>query len=68
MRKCKGIYQIFNGEDWVDKYFTRGLFHGFSVDYRELHNGVGIFPVAIVELEEGKIIVIPADNISFTDK
>ena len=68
MRKCKGTYQFFNGKDWIKKEFTRGLFHGFSVNYREVHNGVGIFPVAIVELEEGEVITIPADNITFTDK
>lgn len=68
MRKCKGSYQYLNGRNWETKEFFRGLFHGFSVDYKELHNGVGIFPVAIVELESGEIITIPANKIIFTDK
>lgn len=45
-----------------------GLFHGWSTDYEELRDGVGLFPVAIVELEHnGEIVTHPASYVQFAE-
>jgi len=45
----------------------KGHFHGFGVDFEESNVGVGSFSVAIVEIEGGKIITVPAEDIIFLD-
>ena len=65
MRKCKGRYYT-RIEGW--KEFEVGYFHCFSVQYEELGDGIGLYPVAIVELPDGRIIEPLADEIQFLDR
>lgn len=44
-----------------------GIFHGFSVEYEELRDGVGNYPVAIVELPGGKVETFLLNLIKFID-
>ena len=66
MRRCKGIKYIHSPE--TKKYepteFT-GVFRGWGVDYEELENGPGPFTCAIVELGNGEVKLIPAENLTF---
>lgn len=64
MRKCQGKY--YGGEGWKD--FEVGYFHCFSVQYEEMRDGIGVYPVAIVELPDGRIIEPLADEIQFLDR
>jgi hypothetical protein len=41
------------------------LFHCFSSDYEELNEGVGIYPVAIVEWPAGRVEAVPIHLIQF---
>lgn len=52
--------------DRVKKEFRvhQAYFHGFSIDY-EPTEGNAMFPVAIVELEDGTVGIALAENITF---
>lgn len=65
MRKCQGKYYT-RTEGW--KEFEVGYFHCFSVQYEELGDGIGLYPVAIVELPDGRIVEPLADEIQFLDR
>lgn len=41
-------------------------FHGFSISYEELNQGVGSFPVVIFETEDGKVDWCVLSNFKFT--
>ena len=41
------------------------IFHRFSIDYEELSGGTGTFPVAIVECQDGRVLLPRADMIRF---
>lgn len=65
MRKCKGrYYAVAVGY----KEFELGYFHCFSVQYEELGGGIGVYPVAIVELPDGTIVEPLAEDIRFLDR
>lgn len=64
MRKCQGKY--YGSEGWRD--FEIGYFHCFSVQYEELRDGIGVYPVAIVELPDGSVVEPLADEIQFLDR
>jgi len=54
-------------ENKTYEYFGTCL--GFSVDYEELNNGIGQFPVAIVEKDcNGRIELPYVKDIRFIDK
>lgn len=44
-----------------------GYFHRFSVDYEELQSGVGSYPVAIVEYNDGTVESIFLPLIQFME-
>lgn len=45
-----------------------GVFHGFSQDHEEYDNGPGMFPVAIVEFPDGRVIAKSLSTIQFMDR
>ena len=45
----------------------KAVFHCFSTAFEELRNGVGQFPAAIVEYENGTVETVFADRIRFLD-
>ena len=59
-RPCVVTY--LNGEE------SKAIFRAFSTDYEELNNGVGQYPVAIVELEDGSLDAVYVDQVRFTDR
>ena len=46
--------------------FENGEFLGFGVDYEEYENGFAQYTTAIVELQDGQVIVTSPENIQFT--
>ena len=59
-RPCKITYK--------DEGFAMGRFIAFTTDFMELQDGIGQYPVAIVELEDGTVQVVYAEQIQFTDR
>jgi hypothetical protein len=47
---------------------TQAIFHQFTTDYQELEGGVGNYPIALIELENGTVIGVPVDCITFVDR
>ena len=45
-----------------------GKFHCWTQDYEELGDSVGHYPAAIVETDDGKVLVCSAENLQFTDR
>ena len=45
-----------------------GYFEGWSSDYEELRDGIGIFPIAIVRKEDGTVASVSIDLIEFIDE
>lgn len=43
------------------------VFHEFGVDYEEFESGPGCFSIAIIELPDGKVLTVRADQIRFID-
>ena len=41
------------------------LFHGWGVNYEEFESGAGNFSTAIIELEDGTVKNIPAEQVRF---
>lgn len=71
MRRCKGKTNVYNFENrkWEELKFELGYFHQWSMSYEEFGDvGIGSYPIAIVELPDGKIITPCADNIQFLDE
>lgn len=68
LRKCKGKYYVRENFKYVTKYFSLGYFHQWGCDYEEFESGAGNYSVAIVELQDGKIIMPHARDITFIDK
>ena len=59
-------HKIENGKSFYDKELKgEALFHTWGIDYEELDRGVGNFSTAIIELPDGQIKLIPAENITF---
>ncbi|MDE7323074.1 MAG: hypothetical protein K2N73_10195 [Lachnospiraceae bacterium] len=64
IRRCKGTYF----EKGRKLSFEVGYFLSWGMDFEELAESVGHFPVAIVELPIGKVITPSAVDITFIDK
>lgn len=47
---------------------SKAVFRAFSTDYEELNDGVGLYPVAIVELEDGTLEAVYVEQVRFTDR
>lgn len=45
--------------------WKKGIFHGWSTDYEEFTTGPGLFPVAIIEDEEGGVHSVYAEFVRF---
>ena len=58
-----------DGKSYSEKVeIGRGVFHQFGVSYEEFEEGPGNFTTAIVEMPDGKVLNIYAENIRFLDK
>lgn len=44
---------------------TTGLFHGWGTDYEEYEGGPGNYTVAIVEMADGSVELVPAPLVKF---
>ena len=47
---------------------TVATFHQWGTSFTEYESGPANFPVAICELHDGRVMVVDADSIQFTDK
>ena len=56
LRRC-AVYSTYKKEP--GDYMYNGTLHGFSTEYEELQNGVGQYPVAIIENNEGELNTEP---------
>lgn len=55
-------------KDWTKEViYERATFHRFGEDYHELEGGIARFPVAVIELADGTVVMPPADRIQFLD-
>lgn len=64
LRPCKGIY-YYKGE----KSEVTGLFHGWASDYEEFCDyGPGNFTVALIELDDGRVLPCRPETIQFLDR
>ncbi len=53
----------------IEKIMSKeyGYFHEWGTDYEELQGGVGQFPIAIIEKDDGTIVTPHAELIKFVD-
>lgn len=63
-RKCRGKRYI-NGSF---QEFDKGTFLGFGINYEEFEAGPAQYTTAIVELEDGQVIITAPENIQFINK
>ena len=61
MRKCKGIYY----KTGKTINFTNGIFHGFFQEGASDGDDGEYYPVAVVELEDGKVVTVVASQLEF---
>lgn len=65
----KEVNVVVNGKYWDEKLgyvlFKDGEFCGFSTNYDE--DSLGQYPVALVKLPDGKMIIPRVEHIQFTD-
>lgn len=66
MRRCKAV-------TWENGYRSKqraveGLFHQWASNYEEFENGPGNFTVALIELDNGKIVECLSDTVVFLDR
>jgi len=59
-RPCKITYK--------DETTSMGRFIAFATDFMELQDGIGQYPVAIVELEDGTVQVVYVEQVQFMDR
>ena len=45
----------------------KGKLHGFGTDWEELNHGIGQFPVAIVEKDDGNLVAEPITLVRILD-
>jgi hypothetical protein len=53
---------------WTDPFTTEEtecIFHQFGCDYEEFEYGVGNFTTAVIELPDGTVKIVCADQIRF---
>lgn len=51
-----------------DESTMMGRFLSFSTDFEKLRDGIGQMPVALVELDNGEVKVVYAEQIQFMDR
>ncbi len=63
MRRCKA-------EVWKNRkiILVEGLFHQWASDFMEFETGLGNYTVALIELDDGRIVKGVADTVVFLDK
>ena len=47
---------------------SEAIFRAFGSEYEELNNGVGQYPVAIVELKDGSLQSVYVEQVRFVDR
>ena len=53
----------------LHKYETqKAYFHEWSIECEELQDGIGQYPVAIVELQDGTVYTVETNKIKFIDR
>lgn len=57
--------RVFKPEGSGMVFDSDAVFHGFSTDFEELRDGVGQFPVAIVEFPDGSLDARPLRLVRF---
>jgi hypothetical protein len=62
-----GFQKIKGTGCWTDDFVEKGKFHQWAHAYEELNQGVGIYMIAIVELEDGTIVESLLSKIKFID-
>lgn len=69
MRRCKAlIYNKMKTVDGVrvpDREAVYGLFHQWGSSYDEFEAGPGNFTVAIIELEDGRVVTTAPEYVRF---
>lgn len=65
MRTCRGIFWDATMKERMT--FEKGYFHQWGNCYEEFENGPGNYSVAIIELEDGRVIEANPSDIHFTD-
>lgn len=63
LRPCTA--KIYKNGKWEN---ITGLFHSWSIDFEEFDGGPGNYPVAIIELADGKVVTCMADSVVFLDR
>lgn len=53
---CKAMHLVPDGT---------ATFHQFGQDYEEFESGACMYPIAIIEREDGQVVVIRANHIKF---
>lgn len=67
LRKCKGRADVREDGKLKDLEFELGYFHEWGIDCVATEYGPAHFPVAIVELPDGRIVTPSANYIVFLD-
>lgn len=68
MRKVSVIInlpQLSIDGNWLKQETKEGVFHQFSVGYRECGHGAGSFATAIVEWADGSLDNVPVERVKF---
>jgi len=62
VRKCKAMI-------WVDRKQVpvEGLFHQWAAQCFETEDGIGNYTVALIELDDGRIVEAAPDTVVFTE-
>lgn len=50
-----------------DLYPVRGFFHQWGIDYEEFESGPGNYTVAVIELDDGTVVMARADTVKFVE-
>lgn len=61
--KVEGLNPV--ATNWQLEEMGEALFHQFGIDHQDCEFGVGNFTTAIIELEDGTVKNIPAEQIRF---
>lgn len=67
LRRCKCKINVYENNAWKTVEHE-GWFHQWGMSYEEFDNGPGNYSIAIVELDNGHVILPMADDIIFLDK
>ena len=53
---------------WALEEKGEATFHQFGVNYEEFESGAGNYSTAIIELDDGTVLNIPAEHIKFINE